>query len=161
MKISWNNLKVSIAGAKLSHLVPKDKIWDHGSMVEQVKTIFFKLQRAKNAGEIENLKKYLTTTCFEKLKREMDELEEKRKAWIINNPVIKEIAVIEVHPSKNNKPDSFIALIKGKGVYLITDKEKNVFDFSDHIHDFNERWGFTRQGDWWLLDGIQPQKIFI
>jgi hypothetical protein len=28
MKISWTGFKVSIAGAKLSHLVQKDKIWD-------------------------------------------------------------------------------------------------------------------------------------
>ena len=27
-------MKTSIAGAKLSHLVLKDRIWDHGSMVE-------------------------------------------------------------------------------------------------------------------------------
>jgi hypothetical protein len=41
MKLSWYGLKISIAGAKLSHLVQKDKIWDHGSMTEQVKTTFY------------------------------------------------------------------------------------------------------------------------
>ena len=156
MKLSWNSIKVSIAGAKLSHLVQKDKIWDHGSMTEQARTIFFKVQRAKNAGAIEDLKKYLTAIGYEKLKKEIDGLERMDKTWIIKNPVIKEVAVIEVHPAKNNKPDGFIALIKGRGIFLITDKNKpkELIGHSDHIHDFSIKWNFIRQGDWWLLDVI-------
>src|SRR5438874_2949416 len=96
MKISWTSLKVSIAGAKLSHLVQKDEIWDHGSMIEQLKTVFYKLKKAKNTGHIEDLKKYLTTTCYEKLKKEMDELERTRKTWVIKNLLIKEMAVVKV-----------------------------------------------------------------
>jgi hypothetical protein len=30
VKLSWKSLKVSIAGAKLSHLVQEEQIWDHG-----------------------------------------------------------------------------------------------------------------------------------
>ena len=157
MKLSWSSIKVSIAGAKLSHLVQKDKIWDHGSMIEQVKTIFFKIQRIKNSGNIEDAKRYVTENCFEKLKKELNVLDMKGKTWIIKNPVIKEVAVVEVHPAKNNKPDSFIALIKAKGIVFITDKNKamELIDHSDHIHDFSEQWSFVRQGDWWLLNEIK------
>ena len=154
MKLSWNSIKVSIAGAKLSHLVQKDKIWDHGTMIEQVKMIFFKVQRAKNAGEIADLKKHLTIVSFEKVEKEMKDLEKKGKMWVIKNPVIKEVAIIEVHPAKNNKPDNFIALLKGKGIFFIADKNKSngLIDHSDHIHDFSIKWDFIRQGDWWLLN---------
>ena len=157
MKISWTSFKVSIAGAKLSHLVQKDKIWDHGSMIEQVKTIFFKVQRIKNSGNVEDIKKYVTDNCFEKLKKELETLDKKRKTWMIKNPVIKEVSVIEVHAAKKEKPDSFTALIKGKGIFFITDKnsEQAVLEMAEHIHEFSEHWSFTRQGDWWLLDQVK------
>ncbi len=157
MKISWNSLKISIAGARLSHLVQKDRIWDHGSMIEQVKTIFFKLQKVKNNGNIEYLKKYLTIACYEKLKKELRKLDKDGKTWVIKNPVIKEAAVIHVSPAKNNKPDNFRALIRGRGIEFVTGKNHTTesINYSDHIHDFSEQWIFVRQGDWWLLDGIK------
>jgi predicted lipid-binding transport protein (Tim44 family) len=157
MKLSWNSLKISIAGARLSHLVQKDSIWDHGSMVEQVKTIFFKLKRIKSNGNIEDLKKYLTTSCYENLKRELDELERNGKIWVIKNLVIKEVAVIEVSEGKNKKPDCFTSLIKAIGIEFIADKDKasEITNYSDHVRNFSEQWSFIRQGDWWLLDEMR------
>ena len=73
MRISFTSLKVSIAGAKLSHLVQKDKIWDHGSMAEQARIIFFLVQKAKSNVEIESLKKYCSISCFEKIRVRMNE----------------------------------------------------------------------------------------
>src|SRR5687767_118065 len=102
MKISWTSLKISIAGAKLSHLVQKDRIWDHGSMAEQARIIFHLVQKARNSGSIDSLKKHCTISCFEKLKAGMNE-EEKQKEVFVKNPIIKELAVIDVHPGKNNK----------------------------------------------------------
>src|SRR5436190_19880325 len=96
MKISWSSLRISLAGARLSHLVQKDKIWDHGTMIEQLKTVFYKLKKAKNNGNIEDLKKYLTSTCYENLKKEMDELERTGKMWVIKNLLIMEAGVVKV-----------------------------------------------------------------
>jgi len=157
MKLSWNSLKISIAGAKLSHLVQKDQIWDHGSMIEQVKTIFFKLKRLKSSGNIEDLKKYITTPCYEKLEKELNKLEKNGKEWIIKNTMIKEIAVVEVSAGKNNKPDCFTALIKAIGIEFITDKNNaaEMISYSDHVRNFSEQWVFVRRGDWWLLDGTK------
>jgi predicted lipid-binding transport protein (Tim44 family) len=70
MKLSWNSLKISIAGAKLSHLVQKDKIWDHGSMAEQARIVFYLVQKTMINGNMDSLKKYLTASCFENLEKE-------------------------------------------------------------------------------------------
>jgi predicted lipid-binding transport protein (Tim44 family) len=160
MKLSWNSLRISIAGARLSHLVQEDKIWDHGSMTEQVKTIFFKLKKAKASGNIQELRKYVTTGCFEKLEKEMDQLKTAGKKWIVKNEMIKEIAVIEVSKRKNNKPDCFTALIKSIGIEFITEKtaETELTHYSDRVRNFYEQWSFTRQGDWWVLDRIQKRN---
>ena len=157
MKISWNSVKISIAGARLSHLVQEDKIWDHGSMVEQVKTTFFKLKKAKAKGSLEDVCKHLTASCHEKIKRELVHLEKKGATWIVKNLVIKEVAIIEVRKGKNNKPDCFTALIKTIGIEFITNKNavKELIDYSDKIRNFSEQWSFTREGDWWLLDEIK------
>ncbi len=137
MKLSWTSIKISIAGAKLSHLVQKDKIWDHGSMAEQARIIFYLVQKAKANGNIESLRKQCSVSCFEKLK---NEIEQNSRNNTFINPLIKEIAITEVHPGKNNRPDMFCALIKGK----LKDED-----------EFRSQCLFVRQGDWWMLDEIK------
>ena len=162
MKLLWDSLKISIAGAKLSHLVQKDGIWDYGSMVEQVKAIFFKVKRIKNNGNVEGLEKYLSERCFGKIEEELDELEKNGKAWIIRNLLIKEVSIIEISVAKNENPDCFTALIKAIGVEFIADK-KNVaelINYSDKIKNFSEQWSFVRRGEWWVLDNIKSKRIF-
>lgn len=152
MRISFTSLKVSIAGAKLSHLVQKDKIWDHGSMAEQTRIIFFLVQKAKSNGDIESLKKYCSISCFEKIRVSMNE-EGRQHEILIKNPIIKEIAVTEVHPGKNNKPDMFTALIKGVS--------KDTTEHNVYGSEFSATYSFSRQGDWWLLDGIKTRLHYL
>jgi len=151
MKLSWTSFKISIAGAKLSHLVQKDKIWDHGSMAEQARIIFYLVQKAKVIGNIESLKKQCTISCFEKIKSGMNE--ERHQETLIKNPIIKEIAVTEVHPGKNNKPDMFTALIKGVS--------KDTTKHNDYGSEFSATYSFSRQGDWWLLDGMKTRLHYL
>jgi len=146
MKFSWTSLKISIAGGKLSHLVQKDKIWDHGSMTEQARIIFYLIQKARANGNIESLKKYCTISCFEKLKAEMEN-EKKYTEKFLKDPMIKELAVMEVYPGKNNKPDMFTAVLKGVSKKEVADNEST--------NEFSVQWSFVRQGDWWLLDEIR------
>ena len=152
MKISWTSFKISIAGARLSHLVQKDKIWDHGSMAEQTRIIFFLVQKAKSNGDIESLKKICTISCFEKMQTGMNE-EGRHQEALIKNPIIKEIAVTEVHPGKNNKPDMFTALIKGVS--------KDTTKHNDYGSEFSATYSFSRQGDWWLLDSIKTRIHYL
>jgi hypothetical protein len=144
MKLSWTSLKISIAGAKLSHLVQRDRIWDHGSMAEQARIIFYLVQKAKTNENIESLRKQCSVSCFEKLKTEIEEVDNLNSS-LTKNSVIKEIAIIEVQPGKNNKPDMFCALIRG------ISKDVPLEKFVTH-------WCFVRQGDWWLLDEIKNSR---
>ena len=137
MKLSWTSLKISIAGAKLSHLVQTDKIWDHGSMAEQARIIFYLVYKAKTSGNIESLRKQCTISCFEKIKAEMKERSEHKT---VINLVIKEIAITEVQPGRNNRSDMFCALIKG----ILKDEGK-----------FRSQCSFVRQGEWWMLNEIK------
>jgi hypothetical protein len=71
--------------------------------------------------------------------------------------LIKEVSITEVSIAKNEKPESFIAMIKAIGIEFITDK-KNVaelINYSNKIRNFSEQWFFLRQGDWWLLDEMK------
>lgn len=144
MKFSWTSLKISIAGAKLSHLVQKDQIWDHGSMAEQAKILFYLVQKAKKSGDMESLKRQCSISCFEMLKQQMN----KRNEPLQNDDaVIKELAVLEVHPGKKNNPDMFTAIIK-------------TVPKNDVLSGINGKvstacWFFVRQGDWWLLNSIK------
>ena len=160
MKLSWNSLKVSIAGARLSHLAQKDKIWDHGSMIEHARMVYYKVKRVKNNGNIDDLKKYCTNDCFEKLIKELDSLERDGNKWVIKNLVIKEASVIEVSEGKKSKPDCFTALLKVIGIEVITNKSESLelINYANRVRNFSEQWSFVRQGDWWLLDAMKRNK---
>jgi hypothetical protein len=148
MKLSWTSIKISIAGAKLSHLVQKDRIWDHGSMGEQARIIFYLVHKAKASGNIESLKKQCSASCFEKIKIEI--ADEERKGSKIMMPMIKEIAIVDVQPGKNNKPDMFCSLIK----YFLKETYNGI-EAEDRGKDFIAKWCFIRQGEWWVLNDIK------
>src|SRR5438034_5975116 len=139
MKLSWNSLKISIAGAKLSHLVQKDKIWDHGSMTEQAKNIFYQVEKARHKKDTETIKKYLTPGGFEKLKVEISGFKNARS--FLKNSVLTEIFIIRVTPGKKQKPDSFTALVKGKRK---TEEDLIPVDVGNYgIENFSEQWFFV------------------
>jgi len=161
MKISWNSLKVSITGARLTHLVQTDGIWDHGTMIEHIKTVFFQLQKAKTRGDADAVKKYMTLAGYEKLKKQMDELQavDKKK---FTNYKIKEVAVIDVMPATNKHADFFTALLKEYETTDIVDWNNSAQSLNhDIIHEFSEQWFFVRQGDWWLLDEMKTKKAYL
>jgi len=153
MRISWNSIKVSIAGAKLSHLVRKNKIWDHGTMIEQVKSIFFLFQKAVNTPISDTVKKYMTPMGYEIFKNKIKEAITNNGKNKIQTSEIKDILVIDVHPSKNNKPDSFTALVNGKKVI-----SSASLPGQEKIIQFSEKWVFIRQGDWWMFDDVKIKK---
>ena len=92
----------------------------------------------------------------------MDDLKKDGKKWVIKNPVIKEIAVLEVSVGKHNKPDCFVAQIKAVGIEFIADKylEADWDIYSKQVRNFSEQWAFARQGDWWLLDHVKTSPAF-
>lgn len=149
MKFSWTNLQISIAGARLSHLVQKDKIWDHGSMIENSRILFYLVQKTMSTGKIESLKKHVTLSCYQELEKEVDSIKKKGLSNSNENPVITELAVIAVSEGKNNKPDMFKASIKG---YL---RKEGSTELDNNQHRFSFNCSFIRQGDWWVLHGMK------
>ena len=148
MKFSLESIKISIAGAKLSHLVQKDRIWDHGSMTEQARIIFYLVHKSKRNGNTESLKKCVTSSYLEKLEKEMYTTQ--NLFWQSEDPMITELAVIEVSPGKIDKPDMFTAIIKGHSKVKEASRGR-----SDDTGKFSMQWCFVRQGEWWMLDGIR------
>lgn len=149
MKFSLTSLRVSVAGAKLSYLVQKDRIWDHGSMVEQVRTVFLQLQKALCQGKPESIRKYMTVSGFQRLKADMERSPASTCPNVQKDASLVEVVVIGVHPGNGLRPDQFKALLKGRA----TDADENAVDEKrkDKLV-FEEQWLFVRQGDWWVLD---------
>src|SRR4030095_8653724 len=155
MKLSWNSLKISIAGAKLTHLVKKDQAWDHGSMIEQVKIIFQLLQKVKSKGESQLIKKYMTISGYEKLKKNMEVIQLTDHIPAVGDIELTDAAIIQVHEGTFTKPDNFSALVKGRDASQLTGLKNHG------VPDFTEEWFFIRQGEWWLLDDIKVKKSLL
>jgi predicted lipid-binding transport protein (Tim44 family) len=149
MSFSWTSVKISIAGAKLSHLVQQDKIWDHGSMVEQARTVFNHLKKAYYRRDSELVKKCVTEKCFKRIEYE---IENALKTSEIIERNIEHVQIISVAPKKNGHPDRFRALLKLK---KSDDKYGSINYESNGNGHYSQEWLFERQGDWWLLDRIK------
>lgn len=154
MKLSWTSIKISIAGAKLSHLVQKDRIWDPGSMTEQARIIFYLVHKAKASGNTESLEKQCSVSCFEKLEAEIART--KTGGSYVITPVIKELAIVDVQPGRNSKPDMFCSLIK----YHLKESFNGI-ETIEHGKEVITKWCFIRQGDWWLLNEIKTPVKFL
>lgn len=158
MRISFTSLKVSIAGAKLSHLVKKNRAWDHGSMVEQVKAAFMQLQKFRTKADEATVKKYLTIHGYELLKHNIETEPKPREAFLHTQADLKDIDIIEVHEGKKNKPDLFVALIKGKQKIFIRNNEDQtttgqLINYKEV--EFKVKWFFVLEGEWWLLNEMK------
>ena len=75
-------------------------------------------------------------SCFEKLKSGINN----DKSPGIKNPMVKELAVVDVYPGKNNKPDMFFVLIKGD-----LKEVQHAEHETDHNKKFMVKWSFIRQ----------------
>ena len=146
----WQRLQISIAGAKLSHLVQKDSIWDHGSMTEQARITFYQVLKAKYNGNQDVLKKYMTISCFNKMQQQFELFNRQGTIHQQEQYKVTELAVISVMPGKNKRPDQFTALIKG----FVESGMKQNRNNEGRIR-FVEEWSFVRMGDWWVLDKIK------
>jgi hypothetical protein len=156
MKLSWNNLKISIAGAKLSHLVQRDRIWDHGSMVEQVKIVFQQLHKSVRQPNADLIRKYMTLEGYNKAREQILKLQNEIKNEQIFYQVA-EVDIIKVAAGSNSKPDCFEALVKE-----IRKRQDWPANMQKEIKkELQEIWVFIRQGDWWLLNEIRPPASFF
>jgi hypothetical protein len=142
MKLSWTSFKISVAGARLSHLVQKDKIWDHGTMVEQVKNIFYKMQKAEQRADADFVKRNVTEKVYMELVRSF---QTKTGKSVFSTAMLAEVSIIKVKERTDKTPDRFTALIKGK--------QRSAK--SNSILDFSRRWQFIREADWWVLDQMK------
>lgn len=146
MHLSWTGLKISIAGAKLSHLVQKDSIWDHGSMIEQVRMVFTHLKKAFLRQDPSIVKKCLTPDTYEKISADI----KSNKRNPVMNAELVSIEIISVVPAKQNHPDKFKALVRMKkpGEPILGDP----LSFYKSNRLCGQEWLFIRHGDWWLLN---------
>lgn len=158
MRISFTSLKVSIAGAKLSHLVKKNRAWDHGSMVEQVKAVFMQVQKFRIKGDESTVKKYLTTKGYDLFKHNMGTEPEPGEIFLHTQTDLRDIDIIEVHERKKNQPDHFVALIKGRQK-IFTRNNENKTAAAQLINykevEFKVKWFFVLEGEWWLLNEMK------
>lgn len=150
MHLSWNSLKISYAGARISHLAQKDAIWDFGSMIEQVKTIFMQIEKARKNGQPEFLKKYMTHNGYDSISKKMFD------SW--SRPgelILDKVAILEVHVKNKHLPDRFCALIK---VRRIMKEGADLSTRKAGSQNFSEHWMFHRQGDWWALHYLKEKN---
>ena len=149
MQLSWTGLKVSIAGARLSHLVQKNTIWDHGSMIEQLRTLFIYLKKAFVQGDPSIVKKCMTSGGYKMIS---DFITVKKADEFIHTD-LKSVEIIAVYPVKNGRHDKFKALIKFEKTKEAAIQQSVRFHESNTLS--KQEWCFEREGSWWLLDKIK------
>jgi hypothetical protein len=146
MFLTWTNLKISFAGARLSHLVQKDKIWDHGSMIEQVRTLYHQMQKAVSQSDPTLVSRYMSVNCFYQLLKRKAEFQ---SFGATTSKLIK-VDIIRVMPGNNINPHRFCALLQQNSNSNLNSVSKWETLENGKVKLY--KWLFVNNGNWWLLD---------
>lgn len=140
----------------LAEAVKKDSFWNEEQMVEFAKEVYFKLQKAWEQRDL-NQVSYLVTPRF--IQFNSGKLNLMKKAKIINiitDISIEKAKIVAANDSSSNANDKFSVYLKGKMRDFLASEEYKVplTDEDTGISDFEDVFRFVRSGDKWLLNEI-------
>jgi len=126
----------------------KDRFWNEDDMIEEIKSVFYKVQNAWENNNVEYIKDYATPSFLnsfkELLKNKNDD------SHIVDRIEISEIEVIGCQEFLDKKEDKFEGYIKGSFATSTINPATN----EPVKKDFSELYYFVRIDNDWILNAI-------
>jgi len=149
-KIKQNSF---VQGA-LKQAAQKDSAWDEEALLSRARDVFSQYQRDWSAQNVEAMRAYMTPGYQFHAALLIHALQLSSRQNIVENPQISEAVIVAVEDSPDDNQDTVTIGITATATDRLVDKRDDVQLFTDRSA-FTEFWRFRRQGNTWLLDGIQ------
>ena len=132
----------------------KDRLWDEAALLDRASEVFALYQKDWTNQNSEAMKSYMTPHYHNHATLLVYALQLASRQNIVENPEITDRAVIYLNDSANNALDSVTVGISAQANDKLIDTRTNQVLFTDRS-EFTEFWRFKRQGNQWMLDGLQ------
>lgn len=148
------NKKIKKAKETILQAESKDPTWDENSIQQRVSNVFLSFQKDWSDFNVEGMKQYLTDAYYRRMVLEMAVLKNMKRKNLVENPNIKNIAILEAKDSDDNNQDTFTVEITARANDQLIDEEAGKVLYKDD-NAFTEYWIFKRCDNDWKLDLIK------
>jgi predicted lipid-binding transport protein (Tim44 family) len=144
----------------LNFLIQTDKIWDENEMKEIVRNIFIAYHVAREAGELGNIKNFLSAGVFESLQETVDMWKSKGDSIEFRNLCVRRVDIVLLRNFSDNTKDEFTARITAHAQKVIK-QNGNIVKQDEYVTPFEQYWTFGRKDNKWLLKEILPPAVSL
>lgn len=149
-------LKQSTATKKqLLSAEQNDQFWNEETILANTKAIFLKYQKDWTNYNTESMKTYMTQDYHYHASLMIYALQLAGRCDQVNDLTILNSVIISMYDSPDNNQDTVVVGFTAQADDRLIDTKKNEVIFFDG-DPFTEYWRFVRNGNSWLLYGIQP-----
>ncbi len=131
-----------------------DSAWNHDALVARVTDVFMRYQTDWSNNNAAQMQVYMTPWYFYHARLMILAIQQLGRTDNVLNPKIIDMRVIEVNNATGTTGDSFTMYIKAQADDQLVDRVNQKGIFRDTA-PFQEFWRFERNGNDWLLAGIQ------
>lgn len=140
--------------AALAAAAQTDRAWDEQALIAYTKQVFLRYQHDWTNYDTESMKTYMTPRYWHHAALMVYALQLAKRQNIMANSEIIESMVVEVLDNPGTDSDQVVVGVNAKAQDQTVDTRDNKLLFVDN-KPFTEFYMFKRQGNTWLLDGIQ------
>ena len=152
----WAKLskKIKKTNADLEKAKAADVAWDEQTLHAMVSDVFMRYQYDWTRLDSTNMQTYCTPGFAEKSRLLVQTLRDLNRQNAVMNPRIIKIDTLEITDSDDNTKDSFTVIIEAQADDSLIDLNTSQTIYTDKS-SFVEFWSFLRNGNGWLLSGIE------
>ena len=151
--------------AALEKAASLDGVWDEDKIIERARQVFFKYQSDWASKNIESIQTYTTPQYFNHAKLMLRAIQQMGRHSDLSGIVIHRTSIFKFHDDKDNQKDRVSVEIRAQMRARLVETTTNKI-LQEDSNSFIEWWNFVRQGDEWMLDGIDqftadPSKLVV
>lgn len=139
--------------AKLKQAASLDPAWDETSILARTNDIFKMFQADWSARTWEKMAAYMTPQYYRHTSLMIAALIQAKRINQVDDPWIKQSVIVDLSDQEDNNSDTVRVELLAQADDKVIDEQTGGLIFRDG-NEFTEYWRLKRQGDTWLLDGI-------
>jgi hypothetical protein len=151
----WTRILSGVKKSKqtMAYAARTDPVWHEQQIEQRIKQVFYGYQEDWSNFDVGRMRMYASEKYVNHMQLLMQAIYDLGRRNVVSNPQIIEWAVIEAVDLANDDNDNFTVYIKARAQDRLLDRNNSIIYQDDR--EFTEYWHFDRQGNEWMLDGIE------
>lgn len=152
----YGQLAHKLKGAKkqVAYAALRDPAWHEPALMQRANDVFMRFQQDWSNFNVAAMSTYLSPRYLAHVQLMMRALWEMGRRNSVESPKIRQSGISNVFDARNNDNDTFTVAFDAEAHDKLIDVASGEVLFADKS-SFQEFWRFDREGNAWMLDGIE------